>query len=379
MNYRSTKTIISAANDIIEKNEIRKKKILRTDNATGEKISLLASYSEDNEAQTIADEARRLIAEGVSPREIAVLYRANFQSRALEESFIKKNIPYQLVGVRFFERKEIKDVLSYIRAALNWKNEGGWGDIARIINVPPRGIGKVTVAKLLSNKEELIPPATRAKIAQFRKLLGDIHAVLAEKKPSEAVKFVIQETGIENMLRPRSDGGQGDSEDEERLLNVRELVSVAAHYDHLAKNPAGNTQDGVAGIEALLENAALASDQDDLEKDDNAVKLMTVHASKGLEFEYVFIAGLEQDLFPFKHMDEDDMSQAEEEEERRLFYVALTRAKKKLYLSYTIIRTIYGAQRISAPSEFIADIEEGLIENHLPPKLSGAKGIFIDF
>jgi len=133
------------------------------------------------------------------------------------------------------------------------------------------------------------------------------------------------------------------------------------------------------GIEALLENAALASDQDDLEKDDNAVKLMTVHASKGLEFEYVFIAGLEQDLFPFKHMDEDDMSQAEEEEERRLFYVAITRAKNKLYLSYTIIRTIYGAQRISAPSEFIGDIEEGLIENHLPPKPSGAKGIFIDF
>jgi DNA helicase-2/ATP-dependent DNA helicase PcrA len=371
MNYRSTKTIITAANNIIEKNIVRKKKTLRTDNAIGEKISLLASYSEDNEAQTIADESRRLIADGASPREIAVLYRANFQSRALEESFIKKNIPYQLVGVRFFERKEIKDVLSYIRAALNWKNEGGWGDIARIINIPPRGIGKVTVAKLFSNKEELIPPATRAKIAQFRKLLGDIHVVLAEKKPSEAVKFVIQETGIENMLRPRSDGGQGDSEDEERLLNVRELVSVAAHYDHLAQNS--------AGIEALLENAALASDQDDLEKDDNAVKLMTVHASKGLEFEYVFVAGLEQDLFPFKHMDEDDMSQAEEEEERRLFYVAITRAKKKLYLSYTIIRTIYGAQRISAPSEFIADIEEGLIENHIPEKPNGAKRIFIDF
>jgi DNA helicase-2/ATP-dependent DNA helicase PcrA len=371
MNYRSTKTIITAANNIIEKNIVRKKKTLRTDNAIGEKISLLASYSEDNEAQTIADESRRLIADGASPREIAVLYRANFQSRALEESFIKKNIPYQLVGVRFFERKEIKDVLSYIRAALNWKNEGGWGDIARIINIPPRGIGKVTVAKLFSNKEELIPPATRAKIAQFRKLLGDIHVVLAEKKPSEAVKFVIQETGIENMLRPRSDGGQGDSEDEERLLNVRELVSVAAHYDHLAQNS--------AGIEALLENAALASDQDDLEKDDNAVKLMTVHASKGLEFEYVFVAGLEQDLFPFKHMDEDDMSQAEEEEERRLFYVALTRAKKKIYLSYTIIRTIYGAQRISTPSEFIADIEKNLIENHVPEKPSGAKGIFIDF
>jgi DNA helicase-2/ATP-dependent DNA helicase PcrA len=400
-NYRSTKTIITAANNIIEKNEVRKKKTLRTDNAIGEKISLLASYSEDNEAQVIADEARRLIASGISPREIAVLYRANFQSRALEESFIKKNIPYQLVGVRFFERKEIKDVLSYIRAALNWKtggkagesgvtnggsaaNEGGWGDIARIINIPPRGIGKVTVAKILSGKENDLPAAMKDKLTGFWRLLADIRKEILEKKPSEAVKFVIQETGIENMLRPRSDGGQGDADDEERLLNVRELVSVAAHYDHLKADASiENNENGSvaesAGIEALLENAALASDQDDLEKDEDAVKLMTVHASKGLEFEYVFVAGLEQDLFPFKHMNEDDMSQAEEEEERRLFYVALTRAKKKLYLSYTIIRTIYGAQRISVPSEFIGDIEEGLIENHAPPKPSGAKGIFIDF
>lgn len=390
MNYRSTKTIITAANNIIEKNIMRKKKTLRTDNALGDKITLMASYSEDNEAQVIADEARRLITLETHPREIAVLYRANFQSRALEESFIKKNIPYQLVGVRFFERKEIKDVLSYIRAALNRES---LGDIGRIINVPPRGIGKVTVAKLFSKREDLIPPATREKIIQFRKLLDDIHEELLKKKPSEAVKFVIQETGIEKMLRPRSDGGQGDSEDEERLLNVRELVSVAAHYDHLkpadsayageddgvSDDPMSAEPNDIAGIEAFLINAALASDQDDLEKDNNAVKLMTVHASKGLEFEYVFVAGLEQDLFPFKHMDEDGMNQAEEEEERRLFYVALTRAKKKIYLSYTIIRTIYGAQRISAPSEFIADIDKDLIEDHAPEKPSGAKAIFIDF
>ncbi len=370
-NYRSTKTIITAANDIIEKNVMRKKKTLRTDNAAGEKITLMASYSEDNEAQAIADETRNLIAAGASPREIAVLYRANFQSRALEESFIKKNIPYQLVGVRFFERKEVKDVLSYVRAALN---RDSLGDIGRIINIPPRGIGKVTVAKLFSAREDLIPPATRTKIADFRKLLDDIRRELVEKKPSEAVKFVIKETGMENMLRPRSEGGQGDGEDEERLLNIRELVSVAAHYDHMRPEE---------GIEALLANAALASDQDDLEKDDDAVKLMTVHASKGLEFENVFIAGLEQDLFPFKHVDEDGMSQAEEEEERRLFYVALTRAKKKIYLSYTIIRTIYGAQRISVPSEFIADIDKNLIEDHVPekhsPAVGGAKAIFIDF
>jgi len=163
---------------------------------------------------------------------------------------------------------------------------------------------------------------------------------------------------------------QGDSEDEERLLNIRELASVAAQYDHLKPEE---------GIESLLSNAALASDQDDLEKDQDAVKLMTVHASKGLEFEYVFIAGLEQDLFPFKHIDEEDTDQSEEEEERRLFYVALTRAKKKLYLSHTIIRTVYGAERINVPSEFISDIRAELIEENKPEKPSGAKAIFIDF
>ncbi len=360
-NYRSTKNILAAANDVIEKNRMRRKKTLYTDNETGEKISMLVSYTEADESRQIADEARALIDKGTSPREIAVLYRANFLSRVLEDSFIKKNIPYQLVGVRFFERKEVKDVLSYIRAALNKES---WNDIGRIINVPTRGIGKATVAKVMSKREDLLPPAMKKKIQDFWKLLEDIRKEISEKKPSEAVRFVIQETGIERSLL------QGDTEDEERLLNIRELASVAAQYDHLKPEE---------GIEALLSNAALASDQDDLEKNEDAVKLMTVHASKGLEFEYVFVAGLEQDLFPFKHVDEEDIDQAEEEEERRLFYVAITRAKKKLYLSHTIIRTVYGAERINVPSEFIADIRAELIEEQKPQKPSGAKAIFIDF
>jgi DNA helicase-2/ATP-dependent DNA helicase PcrA len=360
-NYRSTKTILAAANDVIEKNRMRRKKTLYTDNETGEKISMLVSYTESEEARQIADEAKNLINGGTSPREIAVLYRANFLSRVLEEAFIRKNIPYQLVGVRFFERKEVKDVLSYIRAALNRES---WNDIGRIINVPTRGIGKATVAKVMSGREDLLPPAMKQKMRDFWKLLEDIRKEISEKKPSESVRFVIQETGIERSLL------QGDSEDEERLLNIRELASVAAQYDHLKPEE---------GIEALLENAALASDQDELQKDQDAVKLMTVHASKGLEFEDVFIAGLEQDLFPFKHIDEEDMDQSEEEEERRLFYVAITRAKKKLYMSHTIIRTVYGAERINIPSEFIADIRAELIEEQKPEKPSGAKAIFIDF
>lgn len=360
-NYRSTKTILAAANNVIEKNRMRKKKTLFTDNGAGDKISLIVSYTEQDEARVIADTVRALIDAGSSPQDMAVLYRTNFQSRVLEESFIKKHIPYQLVGVRFFERKEIKDVLSYVRASLNRES---WADIGRIINVPGRGIGKVTVAKIMSKMEQALPPAMRAKISQFWKLLDDIRREISEKKPSETVKFVIQESGMEKMLR------EGDSEDEERLRNIQELVSVAMQYDHLAPEE---------GVEALLANAALATDQDDLAKNENAVKLMTVHASKGLEFDHVFISGMEQDLFPLKHMDETDVSENEKEEERRLFYVALTRAKKKIYLSYTVLRTIYGAQRINAPSEFIEDIAKDLIEPHEPEKPTGAKAIFIDF
>ncbi len=380
-NYRSTKTILAAANSVIEKNLLRKKKTLYTDNEHGEKIALNASYTEVDEARNIADTARVLIDKGTPARNIAVLYRANFQSRAIEEAFIKKNIPYQLVGVRFFERKEVKDVLSFIRAALNRES---WSDVTRIINVPARGIGKATIAKIVSGKPELLPPAMQIKIASFWKLLDDIRVEIMEKKPSEAVKFVIRETGMERVFR------EGDAEDEERLLNIRELVTVATQYDdyisqatldstNIGSSPTIGFARTTESIEKFLENAALASDQDDLTKDEDAVKLMTVHASKGLEFDHVFIAGLEQDLFPFKHMDDAGISQSEEEEERRLFYVALTRARNRVHLSHTIIRTVYGAQRVNTPSEFIDDIDKNLIEEQFSEKPSGVKAIFIDF
>ncbi|MFA6601468.1 MAG: UvrD-helicase domain-containing protein [Candidatus Paceibacterota bacterium] len=377
-NYRSTKNILAAANSVIEKNTLRKKKILRTDNDPGEKIALSVSYTEVDEARVIAETARALIENGTPEKQIAVLYRTNFQSRILEESFIKKNIPYQLIGVRFFERKEVKDVLSYVRAALNRER---LSDISRIINVPPRGIGKATVAKVMSQREDLLPEGTRAKVRDFWKLLDDIGKELKEKKPSEALRFIINESGMEKLFR------EGKGEDEERLLNIRELVTVAAQYDYLFTAPdvskpadAEKTEEKpLSGIEAFLENAALASDQDDLQKDQEAVKLMTVHAAKGLEFDYVFIAGLEQNLFPFKHLDEEAQTQFEEEEERRLFYVALTRARKKVYLSYALLRTVYGAQRVNPPSEFIDDIDKALLEEQVAEKPTGVKAIFIDF
>ncbi len=363
-NYRSTQTILAAANNIIKKNVMRREKNLFTKNAEGEKIELLISYTEKEEARMIADNARDLIEKGANAREISVLYRANFQSRVLEEAFLNKNIPYQILGVRFFERKEIKDTLSFIRAALNRESAA---DMVRVINVPPRGIGKVTMIKVIAGQENTLGPSLRIKVNQFLNLLDRIKHTAMTQKPSDLIKYILRETGMETVYR------NGGPEEQEKLENLRELASVATQYDALPPEE---------GIEALLSNAALATDQDELEKDHDAVKLMTVHASKGLEFDYVFIAGLEQDLFPHQKLGKDEVTAAEAEEERRLFYVAITRARKKVFLSYAQLRTIYGAQKVNTPSEFIADIGDEHIEsaeNEIDDKPRGIKAIFIDF
>lgn len=360
-NYRSTQTILKAANAVIEKNVVRRKKILFTNNGEGEKIALIEAYDENDEAREIAESSRELIKKGVRPGEIAVLYRANYQSRVLEEAFLHKNVPYQILGTRFFERKEVKDVLSFIRAGLNPE---AVGDIARIINIPPRGIGKVTLAKIGAGQEETLSGSVREKIQSFRQLLGRVSNACTTLEPSEAVKYVIKETGIEFMLR------DGSSDDIEKLENVRELVTLATKYDGL---PNGE------GIELFLSDAALASDQDELTEEREGVRLMTVHASKGLEFEYVFISGLEQDLFPHARFGEGEISESAAEEERRLFYVALTRARKKLYLCWAQIRTIFGSQRVNQASEFIEDIDSKLIESSVRETPRGVKAIFIDF
>jgi DNA helicase-2/ATP-dependent DNA helicase PcrA len=360
-NYRSTKTILAVANGIIEKNKMRRKKNLYTENEHGEKVSLAVSYTEADEARNIADSTKELIENGVKPSEIAILYRANFQSRILEEYFLKKNIPYQMLGTKFFDRSEIKTVISYIKASLN---RDSWADISRIINVPPCGVGKVTIAKIMAKQENTLPDSMREKVNSFWRLLDKIQNYSKENKVSELVRYIIQESGFEKLLM------NGDTESEERLLNVRELVSVATQYDDLGQ---------VEGLETFLTNSALATDQDEMEKPQEKVKLMTIHASKGLEFDHVFITGLEQDLFPFKHVDDTDIDEKEEEEERRLFYVAITRAKKQLHLSHTLIRTIYGAQRLNTPSEFLQDIDPKYIKDSVQERPTGAKAIFIDF
>lgn len=344
-NYRSTKTILNAANQVIKKNKVRIEKNLFTQKGHGEKISLFEGWSEIQEAQFVASKALSLIegadgTGGVSPDEIAVLYRANFQSRTLEEAFMAMGIPYSMIGVKFFERKEIKDTLSFIRAALN---RDSWTDIGRIVNVPPRGIGHATLEKLRAGQGDKITPAIRRKVDAFLHLLDKIADKAKNSSASETIKFVLKESGFDEMLR------LGGDEDVERVENLMELVTVASRYDEL--------QPGES-IETFLGDAALAASEEAPGEKQAAVKLMTVHSAKGLEFDYVFITGLEQDLFPHKRGSEPNLSSHEAEEERRLFYVALTRARKKLFLVNTQTRTIFGISEVHAPSEFLYDIPQ---------------------
>lgn len=343
-NYRSTKTILEAANAVIEKNKIRRKKTLFTSKDSGEKIGVFQGFDEVAEAEFIASKAEGLINLGAEPREISVLYRANFQSRVLEEAFMQHRIPYQLLGTRFFERREIKDILSYLRASLNPEN---LSDVKRIINVPTRGIGKTTVAKIFSGAGEDLPSATKRKIEDFYSLLKEIKNHADKSKPSETIQFILSASGLESEWK------ENKGEDLDRLENAYELVAFSKRYDELEPKE---------GIEQLLSDSALNSDQDELKEETNAVRLMTVHASKGLEFDVVFVSGLEDGLFPHQKITRENITPEESEEERRLFYVAITRARKKIFLSYAQMRTVFGSRQVNIPSEFIFDIPEELTE-----------------
>ena len=347
-NYRSTQTIIAASNDIIKKNKNRVDKTVFTNNHEGEKITLYAGMTGYDEAEYIALTARDLIADGADPSGIAVLYRTNFQSRALEEAFLNFEVPYQLLGTKFFERKEVKDVLSYLRLALN---PGSNADLTRVINEPARGIGKVTMLKVVAGERDKLNAGAAAKVKVFDDIMMDIAKAAQEKKLSDTIKFIMKRSGIEDKYKE-----EGTEEALERIENLRELVTLASRFDTVDPNEA---------VELLLENAALQSDQDEIKDKEelNAVRLMTIHAAKGLEFPYVFISGLEQGLFPHERLDD---GRIDNEEERRLFYVALTRAEKKIYLTYAHMRTVFGSQRVNVPSEFLNDIDTAHVETAEP-------------
>ncbi len=357
-NYRSTGNILALANKAIKKNTVRTDKNLFTSKGLGDKITIMPAWDEQGESEMIAEKCKALISEGVGGETIAVLYRANFQSRVLEEAFIRANVTYNLLGTKFFERKEVKDVMSYLRAAVNRACQP---DLKRVFDTPKRGIGKVTVAKIFAGAP--IPASAMVKIEKVYDFLDRIVETIETEPLSHVMQMIIVDSGMEKEML------EGSGEDRERLENARELVSLTVRYD------------GVPAKEVLtqfLEETSLQSDQDNDTKEKSGVRLMTVHASKGLEFDHVFVTGLEQDLFPHKNIGNRKRSKEEEEEERRLFYVAVTRARKNLYLTYAELRTIFGQKQINAPSEFLEDVPEETGEyNDLYYKQGGGSIVYI--
>ncbi len=340
-NYRSTQLILNAANAIIVKNKFRVPKNLYSRLESGSKIALFEAAEENEEALFIAELIGRLHKDGIKFTDMAVLYRTNFQSRVIEEKLLELNIPYQVIGTKFYERREIKDALAYLKIALNHDD---LISKKRILNMPPRGIGKVLAVRIIAGDE--LSPKDQKKTDEFNSLIEKIKNSASKTKASGVIKYLIKETGLEDYLNDGTEDGAM------RLANIEELVSLGSRHD--SKEPP-------EGISTMLEEVALMSAEDTMKKEENSVKLMTVHAAKGLEFKAVFVAGLEEGLFPHHSILGEEM-EMRDEEERRLFYVALTRAKEKVFLSYAIFRTIFGERKINRPSTFLFDIPEDLLE-----------------
>ncbi|MFZ3044046.1 MAG: UvrD-helicase domain-containing protein [Minisyncoccia bacterium] len=360
-NYRSTKNLVDAANGVIEKNKNRKEKYSTTEKGAGEPIVVHMASSAEDEARWIATKIKELVRAGTKPlnalqgdasgeqakpvlaEDIAILFRTNFQSRALEEGLLHAGVPYKLLGTRFFARKEVKDALAWMRLAMD---SGREVDKLRAAAAPPRGIGKVTLGKLAAGQRDALRAGELTKVEAFEKIIEELSQASETLVPSEFVKLVIEKSG---MRRAYFD--EGNAEDRERFENIEELASVAARHDAMP---------GKEGIATFLAESALASDQDEMDQGDKkGVTLMTVHAAKGLEFATVFVSGMEEGLFPHQGMGGE--KDRDEEEERRLFYVAMTRAKERLFLTLARVRKIYGSDTYAEPSSFLADIDNSLI------------------
>jgi DNA helicase II / ATP-dependent DNA helicase PcrA len=356
-NYRSTSTILQVARAVISPNKLRKDKNLWTDNETGLPVTVHEAYNEQDEAQYVLREIQRLSrTQRVPLNAIALMYRTNAQSRAVEDAFVRAGLPYRLVGgTRFYERKEIKDVLAYLRLV---QNPFDTVSLTRVINVPPRGIGQKTVQELVrwSAAQGIQPyeamqrasegPFSARVLELFRgfvELIEPLRAAAHERTVSETLHAVIERTGYARHLQ------DGSEEGEERLQNVEELLTKAQEYDELTPE---------AGLASFLEEVSLVQDVDTLEEGiKDAVTLITLHAAKGLEYPYVFLLGLEEGVLPHARSVDD---QRQLEEERRLFYVGITRAMKGLYLVHAFRRTLYGNQQINEPSRFLHDVPREL-------------------
>ena len=348
-NYRSTENILNAANSVIKNNESRKDKNLWSDKGKGDKITYYRSYDEKDEVHYVASNIKRLISEGKNPKEIAVLYRTNAQSRTIEEEMLKENIPYHVVGsFQFYSRKEIKDLMAYLRLIHNEKDNIS---LTRVINSPKRGIGLKTIADLnekadLENKS-IYEVIDSGKALEFKKVIEDLKKVSENVTLTELIDKVLDTTGYRAELE-----SEKTLEADIRLENLEEFKSITKAFEE---------RDGLVSLEDFLFEVSLVSDRDEYKDNSDKVSLMTVHAVKGLEFNDVFVIGLEEGIFP--HMN-SLMENSELEEERRLMYVAITRAKERLYLVNARRRVLYGKDQINPPSRFIGEIDKDLIETN---------------
>ena len=343
-NYRSTPEILEAANVLIEKNVEQKRKTLWTKNPSGASPRIVAREHERDEAEFVAEEVLGEHRRGSAWRDMAMLYRTNAQSRALEEALIERDIPYTIIGgIKFFARREVKDIAAYLRYLANPDDAIA---LKRIINVPARGIGPKTFLAYLEKNTLSLADRERARIAAFEKTIARLRARLQDETLAGFLRFLIKEIRYEEYLADVS------RDSESRIENVRELVSVARKFDALPITEAAVR---------LGEEVALASDQDDLRESEDRVLLMTIHAAKGLEFPVVFLAGLEEGILP--HAKSVNAGRAEIEEERRLAYVGMTRAKRRLYLTWALQRTIFGEHQVNMPSRFLRELPPELLAN----------------
>jgi DNA helicase-2/ATP-dependent DNA helicase PcrA len=363
-NYRSTQSILKAAGEVIDKNTARKGKRLWTQREAGEKLTYLEAADETQEAAFICQMIRRLrLSSGWDYRDIAIFYRTNAQSRAIEDALRMEGIPYQIVGgLKFYERKEVKDLLAYLRMIVNPRDSVS---LRRIINVPPRGIGKATVDKIAAHAEarglslyealgemlhaKLLGGAAAGKVRQFYTLAEELRGLAAATSVAELIRELITRTGFLEQY-----GTAG--EDEMRRQNIQEVITAADDFEERAADPS---------LVSFLDQTALISDQDTLVDATGRVVLMTMHTSKGLEFPVVFITGMEDGMFPHRRAFEDA---SELEEERRLCYVGMTRAKDRLFLTSAVRRRIYGTELYNPPSSFLHDIPAELLNAQRLPR-----------